>query len=269
MPINPRQTRGGRPAEPSVTDGFDRGGAVVNPISDRPVCGSVHWSDLFDRPPTGVTRSDVRDALAARRSPPVDDEISESPADDRTSETGDARDDSADDGDDSADDGDDSADDGDGPDPSIARIVVDADVLAADLLVGGEARAALDRIRGHSWLTIVATPDLLADAQAVISDLAGLEIASAWRSLAADRFVVVDQPPGDHPALAAAYRGGAMHVLSFDPDLTGVAAGVALRDRVDLSVREPRAFTAVFDPERLYPTVVGGEYPGPDRDPHE
>ncbi|WP_092816979.1 DUF7384 family protein [Halopenitus malekzadehii] len=229
----------------------------------------MHWSDLFDRPPTGVTRSDVRDALAARRSPPVDDEISESPADDRTSETGDARDDSADDGDDSADDGDDSADDGDGPDPSIARIVVDADVLAADLLVGGEARAALDRIRGHSWLTIVATPDLLADAQAVISDLAGLEIASAWRSLAADRFVVVDQPPGDHPALAAAYRGGAMHVLSFDPDLTGVAAGVALRDRVDLSVREPRAFTAVFDPERLYPTVVGGEYPGPDRDPHE
>ncbi|ERH12524.1 MAG: hypothetical protein J07HB67_01544 [halophilic archaeon J07HB67] len=34
-----------------------------------------------------------------------------------------------------------------------------------------------------------------------------------------------------------------------------------------MSVREPRAFATLFDPESLYPAVVGGEYPGPDRDP--
>jgi hypothetical protein len=34
-----------------------------------------------------------------------------------------------------------------------------------------------------------------------------------------------------------------------------------------VSVREPRAFATVFSPERLYPETVGGEYPGPDRDP--
>ncbi|QHS18368.1 hypothetical protein GWK26_10895 [haloarchaeon 3A1-DGR] len=149
------------------------------------------------------------------------------------------------------------------------RIVADADVLAADLLVGGAARAALDTVRRHSWLTLVATPELLADARAVIADLADPALASAWHALAADRIVLVEQPPGDHPALAAAYHGGAMHVLSFDPALTSAAAGVAIRDRVPISVREPQAFVAVFDPERVYPTVVGGEYPGPDRDPRE
>ena len=58
-----------------------------------------------------------------------------------------------------------------------------------------------------------------------------------------------------------------MHLLSFDEDLTSVAAGAGLRGRVPVSVRDPRAFAAVFDAERLYPEAVGGAYPGPDRDP--
>jgi len=33
-----------------------------------------------------------------------------------------------------------------------------------------------------------------------------------------------------------------------------------------VSVREPRAFAAVFSPKRLYPTVADEPYPGPDRD---
>ncbi|MFA9516214.1 hypothetical protein ACERIT_03180 [Halopenitus sp. H-Gu1] len=153
------------------------------------------------------------------------------------------------------------------PDPTPSRVVADADVLAADLLCGGEAREALDVIRGHSWLTLIASEPLLEDAEWVIAELAGDELADAWGELIRDRSEQVRHPAGDHPALASAYRGGAMHVLSFDPRLTSAAAGAALRDRVPVSVREPRAFTSVFDAERLYQTVIGETYPGPDRDP--
>ncbi|HMB50092.1 MAG TPA: hypothetical protein VKM69_05475, partial [Natronoarchaeum rubrum] len=58
----------------------------------------------------------------------------------------------------------------DAPDP--ARIVAGADVLAADALVGGPARAALDHVRSHSWIDLVASDHLLDDAEAVIADLA-------------------------------------------------------------------------------------------------
>jgi hypothetical protein len=36
---------------------------------------------------------------------------------------------------------------------------------------------------------------------------------------------------------------------------------------MQVSVRPPAAFVALFDAESLYEAVVGGEYPGPDRDP--
>ena len=48
--------------------------------------------------------------------------------------------------------------------PGHARVVADADVLAADLLVGGSAREALDIVRRHSWLEFVVTDSLLNDA---------------------------------------------------------------------------------------------------------
>ncbi|QWC18507.1 hypothetical protein [Halorubrum sp. 2020YC2] len=167
---------------------------------------------------------------------------------------------------------DDSSGDGEGAvtdplDPSPARVVVDADALAADLLVGGAAREALDALRSHGWTTLVASGPLLDDAEATIASLSDPELAADWRAAAEAWREPVAQPPGDHPALASAYRGGAMQIVSLDPSLTGPGAAAGLRDRLPVSVREPRAFATVFDPAKLYPDAVGGEYPGPDRDP--
>lgn len=163
------------------------------------------------------------------------------------------------------------SDPSDSPEPSPARVVADADVLAADLLCGEEsdARRALDALRKHSWTTLVASDALLDDAEAVVAELADDELAADWREKLEEWREPVDHPEGDHPALASAYRGGAMHVLSFDERLTSAQAGASLRERVPVSVREPAAFALLFDPESLHEEVVGGDYPGPDRDPRE
>ncbi|WP_280585823.1 hypothetical protein [Halorubrum sp. Boch-26] len=151
--------------------------------------------------------------------------------------------------------------------PSPARVVADADVLAADLLVGGAAREALDALRAHSWTTLVASDALLDDAEAVIAALADSGLAADWRDAVEAWREPVAHPPGDHPALASAYRGAAMQVVSLDTSLTGPGAAAGLRDRMAVSVREPRAFATVFSAESLYPEVGSGDYPGPDRDP--
>ncbi|MFB6194510.1 MAG: PIN domain-containing protein [Halobaculum sp.] len=153
--------------------------------------------------------------------------------------------------------------------PSPARVVADADVLAADLLCGGSAREALDHLRRHSWTTLVASDPLLADAEELIAACVDRELAADWRERVEAWREAVDHPADDHPALASAYRGHAMHVLSFDETLTAAGASVSLNERFPVSVRTPDAFAAVFDPARLYPEVVGGDYPGPDRDPRE
>jgi predicted nucleic acid-binding protein len=162
--------------------------------------------------------------------------------------------------------------DGGRPEASPARVVADADVLACDLLVDGDARRALDHVRSHSWVTLVASDHLLDEAEAVLRDLtAGTDpdLAADWRATVETLRNRVDHPPGDHPALASAYAGGAMHLLSFDEGLGSAGAGMALRKHVPVSVRPPDAFAALFDAESLYPEVVGGEYPGPDRDPRD
>ncbi|MFB6221352.1 MAG: hypothetical protein ABEH90_07915 [Halolamina sp.] len=151
--------------------------------------------------------------------------------------------------------------------PSPARIVADSDVLAADLLADGPARECLDYVRAHSWLTLVASDALLDDAAAVIERLTDASLATDWRDRVAELREPVDHPAGDHPALASAYHGGAMHVLSFDERLTGATGNTLVRDRVETAVRPPDAFARLFDPEALYPEVADGEYPGPDRDP--
>lgn len=149
------------------------------------------------------------------------------------------------------------------------RIVVDADVLAADLLCGGAAREALDCLRRHSWLEVVATEPLLEDAEAVIAALADDSLAADWRAKLErwDQLQVVDQPAGDHPALAAAYRGEAAHLVSMDDDLLTPRAGVGLRAHMDVSVRSPEAFVRIFDPAVVYELAFDDAYPGPDRDP--
>ena len=153
------------------------------------------------------------------------------------------------------------------PETDPARIVADADVLAADLLVGGDAREALDAVRAHSWLELVASDRLLDDAEAVIRELAGDDLACAWREKIEAVRVAVDHPAGDHPALASAYRGEAAHVLSFDESLRSAKAGAALGSRLNVSVKTPAGFARLFDAESLYEAVEGEEYPGPDRDP--
>jgi hypothetical protein len=153
--------------------------------------------------------------------------------------------------------------------PNPLRVVADADVLAADLLVGGSARDALDVARSHSWVELVATDALLDDSEAVVAELATPDLAAAHRSKLDDLRFRVDQPTGDHPALASAYNGNAAHLLSFNPKLRRAKAGAALRKHLDVSVKHPRGFVSLFDPDRLWPEVGDGEYPGPDRDPRE
>jgi len=150
---------------------------------------------------------------------------------------------------------------------SPARVVADADVLAADLLVGGDARAALDHVRRHSWVTLVASDALLDDAQAVIADLSDDALAADWRERVESEREPVDHAEGDHPALSSAYRGEAAHVLSYDETLRSAKTGMALKEHMQVSVRTPDAFAALFDAESLYDLVEGGAYPGPDRDP--
>ncbi|MFD1599202.1 DUF7384 family protein [Halobellus rarus] len=152
---------------------------------------------------------------------------------------------------------------------SPARVVADADVLAADLFVDGDARRALDHLREHTWTALVASDPLVDDAEAVVAEIADADLAGAWRERLSAWCESVAHPAGDHPALATAYRGGAMHILSYDDRLLSAEAGATLGSRLSVSARHPRAFATLFDAESLYREVEGGEYPGPDRDPRE
>jgi hypothetical protein len=222
------------------------------------------WGSLFDRAAAlalDLDEAAVRDALATRRADERGETGHERRAGGEDRRSGAGTDGSTGDG----------PEPSEPPEPSPARVVADADVLAADLLVGGPARDALDRLRAHSWTTLVASDALLADAEAVVAALAAPDpdLAADWRARVAGWRESVAHPSGDHPGLASAYRGGAMHLLSFDERLTSARAGAGIRGRVPLSVRRPDAFAAVFDADSLYRTVVGGPYPGPDRDARE
>ena len=206
----------------------------------------MDWETLFDRAgDAGADAEDVREALARHR------ERTEGRGEETDGDRETERDDAT----------------GTPPDPSPARVVADADVLAADLLVGGPSREALEGVWRHSWIELLASDQLLADTEATIAELSTPELAADWRQLIDEWRDPVTHPSGDHPGLASAYRGGAMHLLSFDRVLSSPRAGAELRGRVPLSVREPRAFATVFDARGLYLEVVGGEYPGPDRPP--
>lgn len=159
---------------------------------------------------------------------------------------------------------------GDDPtDPGVARVVADADVLAADLLVGGDARDALDIVRRHSWVTLLASGPLLATAESIIEDVADADLAADWRAKIETLAELVDHPPDDHPALASAAAGDARHVLSLDAALRSATAAATIRSLIETSVKHPAGFARLFDPETIHPVAVGGSYPGPDRDPRD
>ena len=147
------------------------------------------------------------------------------------------------------------------------RVVADADVLAADLLVGGPAREALDHVRRHDWMDLCASDALLADATAVITALAAEDLAATWRRVIERERVTVSHPDGDHPALASAYHGEAAHLLTFDDGLASAATNRSLQSHMALSIRSPDAFARLFDPEALYESLHDDAYSGPDRDP--
>ncbi|WP_435155443.1 DUF7384 family protein [Haladaptatus sp. DFWS20] len=151
--------------------------------------------------------------------------------------------------------------------PNPARIAIDADVLAADLLVGRDARRMMDIVREHSWIELVASDELLSDAEEVIRELADDELARDWREKIEVLQIEVEQSPGDHPALASAHAGNAAHIISYDDDLRSAKTAATLQGRISVSVKRPDGFVSLFDPESLYDVVVGGEYPGPDSDP--
>jgi hypothetical protein len=197
----------------------------------------MSWADCVAAAPDDVTIEEIREALATRRA------------------TGDGETDT------------DAGTVREPAEPSPARVVADADVLAADICVGGDARGALEPLYRHSWTTLVASDPLVDDAAAVIQSVADRSLAADWRELIDGWREPVDQPAGDHPALASAYRGGAMHILSFDGGLTASGTGLALHERFPVSVRQPDAFALLFDPESLYAEVHDDAYPGPDREP--
>ncbi|MDJ1432241.1 hypothetical protein [Halostagnicola sp. A-GB9-2] len=155
--------------------------------------------------------------------------------------------------------------------PNPTRVVADADVLAADLLVGGEARDALDHVRRHSWVELLASDELLDETERLVASLTDADLAGDHRARLEAERVRVEQPAEDHPALASAYQGDAAHLLSYDERLGSAKAGLTLQPRVSLSIRPPDAFATLFDPASLYKTVDehSGEYPGPDRDPRD
>lgn len=148
-----------------------------------------------------------------------------------------------------------------------ARIVADADVLAADLLVGNHSRDALDVVRRHDWITLVASEPLLDDATTIIERLASASLARDWRVNITEEAAIVTHPAGDHPALGAAMQGTAGHLLSLDDRLTSAGANRTLQSRMAVSVRTPTAFVRLFDPAPLYESLFGESYPGPDADP--
>ncbi|MFB6299930.1 MAG: PIN domain-containing protein [Halobacteriales archaeon] len=149
----------------------------------------------------------------------------------------------------------------------FGRVVADVDVLAADLFVDGPAREAIDILRRHSWLTLLASEPLLEETQTVIAELGDPSLAIDWNEKIRSECELVDHPEDDQPAIATAYHGQAVHVLSFDDDLRSAQTGASIRPYVETSVKHPKGFARLFDPESIYPEVVGGEYPGPDRDP--
>ncbi len=153
--------------------------------------------------------------------------------------------------------------------PNPARVVADADVLATDLLVGGPARNAMDVVRSHSWIELVASDRLLSETVAVITKLAAADLADWWRERVESERISVEHPAGDHPALGSAYAGNAAHVVSFDETLASAKTNLSLQQSLRVSIRSPAAFVNVFDPDALHEAVLGTPYEGPDRDPRQ
>jgi hypothetical protein len=146
-------------------------------------------------------------------------------------------------------------------------VVADTDVLVADLFLNGHSRTALDHVRGHSWVDLVASEPLLATARAVVADLGTADLADDWYERAWRMCHIVEHPAEDTPALASAYRSGAHHLLTVDGTMAATETNLGVQPHMDLSIRPPDAFARLFDPEGVYEHLFESAYPGPDCDP--
>ena len=135
------------------------------------------------------------------------------------------------------------------PDPM--RIVADVDVLAADLLVDGTAREAMSMIRESATLSAVCSEELLSESREIIATLGDPTLAAAWERRARADFDIVEMRGDGHGALLTAAAGRAGTVLSHDEALQSVAAGVAIREHIETSVKSPDAFVSLVDPSRF------------------
>lgn len=127
------------------------------------------------------------------------------------------------------------------------RVVVDSGVLAGDVKKEKSAKIVMEIIRRSPWIVIIASIPLLDEAQTVIETDFGEELAKKWREDIESMCEIVDHLEGDHPALASAYVGNAQHIISGDEMLTNAKAGVAIRTKIETSVKRPDAFVKLFE----------------------
>lgn len=85
--------------------------------------------------------------------------------------------------------------------PNPARVVADAAVLAEDLFIDGDARKALDHVRRHDWVELVASDHLLERTERLVTALADADLAAAHRERLEAERVAVEHPPRRHVAL--------------------------------------------------------------------
>ena len=150
-------------------------------------------------------------------------------------------------------------------DRSIARVALDLQVLIDDLCGVGAAHEVGERLRAHGWIEPVIAASTAARIQAALRGEVGAEAAERWDA-ATRQLCVISVPRGDQAALAAAYRGGARHLVTDDPAVLTPGAGATLGPRVGISARTPAAFLRVYDPAAAYEALFDDGYPGPDAD---
>ncbi|MDR9412019.1 MAG: hypothetical protein RI531_05230 [Haloferacaceae archaeon] len=148
-------------------------------------------------------------------------------------------------------------------DRSIARVALDLRVLTGDLCGAGLAHEVGERLRAHGWIEPVIAAPTAARIQEALVTVVGAGAADAWAA-ATERMHVISVPRGDHPALAAAYRGGARHLVTDDEAVLGAEPGATLGPRVGVSARTPAAFLQLYDPAAAYEALFDDAYPGPD-----
>ena len=146
---------------------------------------------------------------------------------------------------------------------SIARVALDLSVLIDDLCGVGAPHEVGERLRAHGWIEPVIAASTAARIQEALVTMVGAGTADAWAA-ATERMHVISVPHGDHPALAAAYRGGARHLVTDDEALVGAETGATLGPRVGVSARTPPAFLQLYDPAAAYAALFDDAYPGPD-----